>query len=89
MARGGFRAGAGRPKRKSNPAPTAPVSVPDMPATAHAPETLIGKLVKAITPEPKPFRILVRTADGFESRPVTAEEAIAYCNGSHTWRRIG
>lgn len=59
-------------------------------AQAAPAETLSGKLLKAITPAPKPYRIAIRQPDGsLKSVPATAEEAVAYCNGPRTWRRIG
>ncbi len=42
----------------------------------------------AVAAVAKPFRILVRVGDRFETREASAEEALAYANGERTWRRI-
>ena len=67
----------GKPASKTPNAPAAPA------------QTLSNKLMKAITPEAKPYRIMVRGADGeLISTPATREEMLAYCNRDSTWRRI-
>jgi len=56
-------------------------------------QSLSNKLMQAIgakpEPEPKPYRIMVRGADGnLVSKSVTAQEALEYLNRDSQWRRI-
>lgn len=61
--------------------------------------TPLEELIAAATEEPKDapapaaeakHRIRVRLADGtFETREVTAAQALEYLNSARTWRRIG